>query len=137
MKENNIKESAKVAEGKEMKAQYEIMELNGALMNIMIVHKEIDSALRDKVFGVKLRAGRITKELNAAREEIKETTKATDLNAWNAAFMEKWETELKREIEFPVEQLSQSEFNTLMNANKEQGLTSGHMELLYNVFKII
>ena len=110
MKENNIKESAKVAEGKEMKAQYEIMELNGALMNIMIVHKEIDNTLRDKVFSVKLRAGRITKELNAAREEIKEATKATDLNAWNAAFMEKWEAELKREVEFPVEQLSQSDF---------------------------
>ena len=50
--------------------------------------------------------------------------------------MEKWEAELKREVEFPVEKLSQSEFNALMNANKEQGLTSGHMELLYNVFKI-
>lgn len=136
MKENNIKESAKVAEGKGMKAQYEILEINGALNNIVIVHKEIPSELFEKVYDVKREASKFFRELEALKEEIRNLTKSPDVNAWTAAFMEKWQAELSKQVEFPVRTLTKQEMTQLINANKEQGLTAGHVDFLYNLFNV-
>lgn len=134
MEEKKIKE--KSVKGVDLKTQLEILEANGALTNIVIVHKDIPQDLFDKVYEVKRRANKINKVLNEVREDIKEITKTSDLNAWNAAFLEKWDMELKKEVEFPVTKLSKSEITTLLNANKEQNLTAGHVDLLYNLFKV-
>lgn len=134
MEEKKIKE--KPVKGTDLKTQLEILEVNGALTNIVIVHKDIPQDLFDKVYEVKRRANKINKTLNEVREDIKEITKTSDLNAWNAAFLEKWDIELKKEVEFPVTKLSKSEMTTLLNANKEQNLTAGHVDLLYNLFKV-
>lgn len=136
MKEKEIKESATVAEVKEVKAQYEILEINGALNNIVIVHKEIPSELFEKVYDVKREASKFFRELEAFKEETRNLTKSPDVNAWTAAFMEKWQAELSKQVEFPVRTLTKQEMTQLINANKEQGLTAGHVDFLYNLFNV-
>lgn len=136
MKEKEIKESATVAEVKEVKSQYEILEINGALNNIVIVHKEIPSELFEKVYDVKREASKFFRELEAFKEETRNLTKSPDVNAWTAAFMEKWQAELSKQVEFPVRTLTKQEMTQLINANKEQGLTAGHVDFLYNLFNV-
>lgn len=131
-----MEETTKVREGFALKSKGEITEINGALNNIVIVHKEIPSELFEKVYDVKREASKFFRELEAFKEETRNLTKSPDVNAWTAAFMEKWQAELSKQVEFPVRTLTKQEMTQLINANKEQGLTAGHVDFLYNLFNV-
>ena len=123
-------------EAKEMKSLAEVASINEALTGIIIIHKDIPNDLGDKLLDAKLLAGRFIKKLNETREEISNALKANTKEESDAAFKERWITEIKKEVEFPVATLTKKEFKILMDANKEQGLNGGHVEFLYNLFKI-
>jgi len=133
--EENVIKAEKPAQ---LKSKIEILDINGALNNLIIVHKEIPTELFEKVYPVKRLSSKIAKELNETREEIRENTKSPDLNAWSAAFMEKWEAELKTQVEFSTPKLTNEEMSLIIKINKlqDQGMTLGHVDLLYNLFNV-
>ena len=132
----DLTEVPKVRAGFELKTKAEILEINGGLNNVIIVHRDIPSEVFEKIYDVKREASKTAKEIETFKEDTRNLTKSPDVNAWSAAFMEKVQAELLVKMEFPIRILTKQEMTQVINANKEQGLTAGHVSFLYNIFKV-
>lgn len=119
----------------EKKRIIEISDINELLNTLVIVHKIIPSEISNQLIDLKISTTDHVKNLNKLRETLQTIVADTEelkLKAMN----EKWGKEILKEVEFPIQRISKENMKTIIDANKETGLTGGQISALYEIFKV-
>lgn len=119
----------------EKKRIIEISDINELLNTLVIVHKIIPSEISNQLIDLKISTTDHVKNLNKLRETLQTIVADTEelkLKAMN----EKWGKEVLKEVEFPIQKISKENMKTIIDANKETGLTGGQISALYEIFKV-